>query len=104
MSSHDFAAGTLQFILDIEMLTHADYFVGTTNSGLPHVVDVLRFAVYNKDRSTFVDASLRHNDFGYRLRQFWRAKAEGAARRVLLMGPSQADWAQHYRLQQAQQR
>lgn len=72
------------------MLTHADYFVGTTNSGLPHVVDVLRFAVYNKDRASFVDASLRHNDFGYRVRQYWRAKAESAARRVLLMVPGRA--------------
>ena len=81
------------------MLTHADYFVGTTNSGLPHVVDVLRFAVYNKDRASFVDASLRHNDFGYRVRQYWRAKAEAAARRVLLMIPGRAPragWAQHH--------
>ena len=38
-------AGTLQFLLDIELLNRADYFVGTTNSGLPHLIDVLRFAV-----------------------------------------------------------
>ena len=77
------AAGTLQFILDIEMLTHADYFVGTTNSGLPHVVDVLRFAVYNKDRATFVDASFQHQDWHSRMRRFWAAYAEGPARRLL---------------------
>lgn len=38
-------AGTLQFLLDIELMNHADYFVGTTNSGLPHIIDVLRYAV-----------------------------------------------------------
>lgn len=68
------------------MLTHADYFVGTTNSGLPHVVDTLRFAVYNKDRATFVDASFRHQDWFSRMRRFWNAKAEGAARRLLSVG------------------
>ena len=26
-------------------MNHADYFVGTTNSGLPHIIDVLRYAV-----------------------------------------------------------
>ena len=83
-------------MLDIELLTHGDYFVGTTNSGLPHVVDVLRFAVYNKDRTTFVDASERHLDFGHRLRRFWHAKVEGAARRVLLMGPSRSEMSQRY--------
>lgn len=85
------------------MLTHADYFVGTTNSGLPHVVDVLRFAVYNKDRSSFVDASLRHLDFGYHLRRYWRARSESAARRVLLMVTGRADWAQHHTPQLQQQ-
>ena len=83
-ASHDgsWAAGTLQFILDIELLTHADYFVGTTNSGLPHVVEVLRFAVYNKDRATFVDASLQHRDWHWKMRRFW-APREGPARRLL---------------------
>ena len=38
-------AGTLQLLLDIELLNRADYFVGTINSGLPHLIDVLRFAV-----------------------------------------------------------
>lgn len=66
--------------MDIELLTHADYFVGTTNSGLPHVVDVLRFSVYNKDRATFVDASFRHQDWFSRMRRFWNAKKEGARR------------------------
>ena len=92
-------AGTLQFVLDIELLTHADYFVGTTNSGLPHVVDVLRFAVYNKDRATFVDASFRHQDWYSRMRRFWHAKAEGAARRVLSIGQISPDLGQFYRLQ-----
>lgn len=81
------AAGTLQFILDIELLTHADYFVGTTNSGLPHVVDVLRFAVYNKDRATFVDASFRHQDWFSRMRRFWNAK-EGVRRLLHERAPS----------------
>ena len=38
-------AGTVQLLLDIELLNRADYFVGTVNSGLPHLIDVLRFAV-----------------------------------------------------------
>ncbi len=92
-------AGTLQFVLDIELLTHADYFVGTTNSGLPHVVDVLRFAVYNKDRATFVDASFRHQDWYSRMRRFWHAKAEGAARRVLSIGQMRPDLGKSHRPQ-----
>ncbi|EIE21571.1 hypothetical protein COCSUDRAFT_56782 [Coccomyxa subellipsoidea C-169] len=76
-------AGTLQFLVDIEFLNHADYFVGTTNSGLPHIVDVLRFAVYNKDRSTFVDASFRHQDWYSRMRRFWQSKGPQPKRRLL---------------------
>ncbi len=63
--------------MDIELLNHADYFVGTTNSGLPHVVDVLRVAVYNKDRATFVDASFRHQDWLSRMLRFWSARGRG---------------------------
>lgn len=75
--------GTLQFLVDIELLNHADYFVGTTNSGLPHIVDVLRFAVYNKDRGTFVDASFRHQDWYSRLRRFWKSKGPQPKHRLL---------------------
>ena len=49
--------GTVEFLTDIELLAHCDYAALTFNSGLAHLVDVLRVALYGKHRSTFVDAS-----------------------------------------------
>ena len=34
--------GTVDFLVDIELLTHVDYAVLTFNSGLAHLVDTLR--------------------------------------------------------------
>ena len=31
--------------------------VGTLNSGLPHLIDKLRYVLYGKHRRTFIDAS-----------------------------------------------
>ena len=36
--------GTVDFLVDIEMLAHTDYAVLTFNSGLAHLVDTLRCA------------------------------------------------------------
>lgn len=50
-------SGTLAFLADIELLARTDYAVLTFNSGLAHLVDVLRVALHGKHRSTLVDAS-----------------------------------------------
>ncbi len=47
----------MDFLTDIELLARADYAALTFNSGLAHLVDVLRVSLYGKHRSTFVDAS-----------------------------------------------
>lgn len=53
----DRCTGTVDFLTDIELLAHCDYAALTFNSGLAHLVDVLRVALYGKHRSTFLDAS-----------------------------------------------
>ena len=58
-------------------MNHADYFVGTTNSGLPHIIDVLRYAV--RPRPHFLgSAAVRrrrlHGVTGMQSVQFVRSK------------------------------
>lgn len=55
--------GTIDLIVDIEVLAHTDYFIGSYTSGLPQLIELLRFAIYGKDRGTFADASVHHLDF-----------------------------------------
>ena len=47
----------MQLLIDMELLAHTDYFIGTYNSRWPRVVQYLRYILYSKDRSTSVDAS-----------------------------------------------
>ena len=41
---------TIQFIKDLEMMAHADYFVGSSTSGIPHIIATLRMTVYLKSQ------------------------------------------------------
>ena len=61
-SWEDKCSGTVQLLIDMELLAHTDYFVGSYNSRWPRVVQYLRYILYNKDRSTSVDASAYHLD------------------------------------------
>ncbi|KAK9838524.1 hypothetical protein WJX81_005090 [Elliptochloris bilobata] len=63
-------AATHHLVADIELLAHTDYFVGTLNSGLPHLIDKLRYLLYSKHRRTFVDASSDRRDWYQRVRSF----------------------------------
>jgi hypothetical protein len=44
-------------LIDMELLAHTDYFVGSYNSRWPRVVQYLRYVLRGKDRDTSVDAS-----------------------------------------------
>ncbi|BDA45365.1 hypothetical protein COCOBI_07-1520 [Coccomyxa sp. Obi] len=65
-------AGTVDFLTDIELLAHTDFAALTFNSGLAHLVDVLRVALYGKHRLTFVDASNERQDWWQPIRQYFR--------------------------------
>ena len=57
-SYEDRCSGTVQLLIDMEILAEVDYFVGSYNSRWPRVVQYLRYVLHGKDRSTAVDASL----------------------------------------------
>ncbi|KAK9901330.1 hypothetical protein WJX75_007057 [Coccomyxa subellipsoidea] len=77
-------AGTADFLVDIELLARTDYATLTFNSGLAHLVDVLRVAVYGKHRSTFVDASNARQDWWQPIRRHFRtARRKKVAQRVM---------------------
>lgn len=59
-----------QVLSDIEMLAHTDFFVGSYNSGLVSLVEILRYTLYRKNRYTFVDASVQHRDWSSGIRCF----------------------------------
>ena len=56
-SYEDKCSGTVQVLIDMELLAHTDYFVGSYNSRWPRVVQYLRYILYSKERDTSVDAS-----------------------------------------------
>ncbi|BDA44737.1 hypothetical protein COCOBI_06-2150 [Coccomyxa sp. Obi] len=58
---------TIQLIKDLEMMAHADYFVGSSTSGIPHIIATLRMTVYLKSQVTFADVS--YDDMGARIRR-----------------------------------
>ncbi|EIE21427.1 hypothetical protein COCSUDRAFT_56647 [Coccomyxa subellipsoidea C-169] len=67
---------TVQLLLDIETLAHTDYMTGTLNSGIPYLIEVLRYTLYNKERGSFVDASFLHNDWWQKVRDLFHPPAE----------------------------
>ena len=56
-SFEDRCSRTVQVLIDMELLAHTDYFVGSYNSRWPRVVQYLRYILYGKERDTSVDAS-----------------------------------------------
>ena len=62
--------------MDIELLAHTDYFVGSYNSGMVGLIEILRYALYGKSRFTFVDASEHHRDWFQNIRKYIGAKAK----------------------------
>lgn len=56
-SFEDKCTGTVQVLIDMELLANADYFIASYNSRWPRVVQYLRYILHDKDRSTSVDAS-----------------------------------------------
>lgn len=64
---------TIQLLADMEILAHADYMVGSYNSGIPGLVEILRYALYKKSRLTFADASSFHRDWAQGIRHYLKA-------------------------------
>eukprot|EP00884_Botryococcus_braunii_P010355 jgi/Botrbrau1/19320/Bobra.0073s0052.1 len=61
---------TVQVLTDIELLAHTDYFVGSYNSGMVGLIEILRFALYGKSRFSFADASEHHRDWSAGIRNY----------------------------------
>ena len=53
---------SLQILADLEVLARADYFVASYHSQLGKLVEWMRYGLYQKDRSSTVDASADHAD------------------------------------------
>ena len=58
------------------MMAHADYFVGSTTSGLKVLVDTLRHTLYGKSLATA--AEVGDYDAGHRLRVHWGTASDAA--------------------------
>ncbi|KAK9840749.1 hypothetical protein WJX81_002183 [Elliptochloris bilobata] len=67
---------SMRLLTDMEIMAHADYFVGTFNSGMPWMIDTMRHVLYGKHRSTMADASIHHWDWYERIREYYREYAE----------------------------
>ena len=71
-SFEDKCSGTVQVLIDMELLAHTDYFVGSYNSRWPRVVQYLRYILYGKDRDTAVDASAYGLDMFTNIRRIFQ--------------------------------
>ncbi|CAL8463226.1 g2760 [Coccomyxa elongata] len=60
---------TKELITDLELMANADYFVGSSTSGVPGIVATLRLVMYKKSQITLADAT--YNDMGAKLRRYW---------------------------------
>eukprot|EP00884_Botryococcus_braunii_P013336 jgi/Botrbrau1/22002/Bobra.0024s0018.1 len=67
-------ARSIRLFEDIVVLANTDYFVGSFNSGIPCLIDILRFAVYGKSRRTFADASVDRRDWFSHIRTYLRER------------------------------
>jgi hypothetical protein len=74
-SFEDKCSGTVQLLIDMELLAHTDYFIGSYNSRWPRVVQYLRYVLYNKDRSTSVDASAYGLDLFSNIKRIFQKNA-----------------------------
>jgi hypothetical protein len=61
----------VQLLADIEILSHTDYMVGSYNSGIPGLVEILRYSLYKKSRLTFADSSAYHRDWAQGIRKYF---------------------------------
>ncbi len=52
-------------------MAHTDYFIGSWTSGVAGLIEMLRFVMYGKDRSTFVDVASHHEDFFKPVQAYW---------------------------------
>ncbi len=60
---------TKELIADLELMANADYFVGSSTSGVPGVVAAMRLVLYKKSQVTMADVT--YNDMGSRVRRYW---------------------------------
>ncbi|CAL5226801.1 g9662 [Coccomyxa viridis] len=60
---------TRNLLFDLELLAHADYFVGTSKSGLTPIIEAMRHVLYGKDRRTFITHG---GDWYERIREYFR--------------------------------
>ncbi|EIE21321.1 hypothetical protein COCSUDRAFT_56544 [Coccomyxa subellipsoidea C-169] len=60
---------TKELIADLELMANADYFVGSSTSGVPGVVAAMRLVLYKKSQVTMADVT--YNDMGSKLRRYW---------------------------------
>ncbi|CAL8469442.1 g8983 [Coccomyxa elongata] len=75
-SYEDKCSGTVQLLIDMELLAHTDYFIGSYNSRWPRVVQYLRYVLYDKDRSTSVDASAYGLDLFSNIQRIFQNNAQ----------------------------
>lgn len=68
-------SSTMHLLADMEIMARSDYFVGSFDSNLPHIIQTMRFALYLKDRRTFVDASAKHRDWYASVREYFKEQA-----------------------------
>ena len=60
---------TKALITDLELMANAEYFVGSSTSGLPGIVATMRLLLYNKSQITLADVT--YNDMGSKVRRYW---------------------------------
>ncbi|CAL8466399.1 g5935 [Coccomyxa elongata] len=68
---------TLQILGDMEVLARADYFVSSYHSRWSNIVEWMRYGLYNKERSTAVDASSDHADLYSLIHSIFKGTAAG---------------------------
>ncbi|BDA44816.1 hypothetical protein COCOBI_06-2940 [Coccomyxa sp. Obi] len=74
-SSEQRCSSTMHLLADMEIMARSDYFIGSFDSNLPHIIQTMRFALYLKDRRTFVDASPKHRDWYASVREYFKEQA-----------------------------
>ncbi|KAK9908258.1 hypothetical protein WJX75_004935 [Coccomyxa subellipsoidea] len=74
-SSEQRCSSTMHLLADMEIMARSDYFIGSFESNLPHIIQTMRFALYLKDRRTFVDASAKHRDWYSSVREYFKEQA-----------------------------
>ena len=58
-----------EFLTEMSIMAHADYFVGSSTSGIPTIIATLRMHLYKKSAISFADVS--YSSLGCRIRPHW---------------------------------